>query len=76
MGLSKVISILIKFIWFITILLVITIDRNDFSMVSFTIILLLIISFITVVRSLNSRNEWRKIIEDGDVEIKDKIKFD
>ena len=76
MGLSKVISILIKFIWFITILLVITIDRNDFFMVSFTIILLLIISFITVVRSLNSRNEWRKIIEDGDVEIKDKIKFD
>ena len=76
MGLSKVISILIKFIWFITILLVVTIDRNDFSMVSFTIILLLIISFITVVRSLNSRNEWRKIIEDGDVEIKDKIKFD
>ena len=76
MGLSKVISILIKFMWFITILLVITIDRNDFSMVSFTIILLLIISFITVVRSLNSRNEWRKIIEDGDVEIKDKIKFD
>ena len=76
MGLSKVISILIKFIWFITILLVITIDRNDFSMVSFTIILLLIISFITVVRSLNSRNEWRKIIEDGDVDIKDKIKFD
>ena len=45
-------------------------------MVIFTIILLLIISFITVVRSLNSRNEWRKIIEDGDVEIKDKIKFD
>ena len=76
MGLSKVISILIKFIWFITILLVVTIDRNDFSMVSFTIILLLIISFITVVRSLNSRNEWREIIEDGDVEIKDKIKFD
>ena len=76
MGLSKVISILIKFIWFIIILLIITIDRNDFFMVSFTIILLLIISFITVVRSLNSRNEWRKIIEDGDVEIKDKIKFD
>ena len=76
MGLSKFISILIKFIWFIIILLVITIDRNDFFMVSFTIILLLIISFITVVRSLNSRNEWRKIIEDGDVEIKDKIKFD
>ena len=76
MGLSKIISILIKFIWFITILLVITIDRNDFFMVLFTIVLLLIISFITVVRSLNSRNEWREIIEDGDIEIKDKIKFD
>ena len=40
-----------------------------------TFITLLVLTIITVVRSLNSRNEWRKIIEDGHVEIKDKIKF-
>ena len=40
-----------------------------------TILLLLIISFITIIRSLNSRNEWRKMINDGDVEVKDEIKF-
>tara|TARA_B100001142_G_C14002894_1_gene527319 strand:- start:448 stop:558 length:111 start_codon:yes stop_codon:yes gene_type:complete len=34
------------------------------------------ISIITVIRSLNSRNEWREIIEDGGVEIKEKISFD
>ena len=36
---------------------------------------LIIISFVTIVRSLNSRNEWRKMINDGDVEVKDKINF-
>ncbi len=50
-------------------------DRDNIFIVSLTISLLIIISFITIVRSLNSRNEWRKIIEDGDVEIKDKIHF-
>ena len=44
-------------------------------MVSVTIFLLIITAIITVIRSLNSRNEWRQIIDDGDVEIKDKIKF-
>tara|TARA_Y100000994_G_C15695157_1_gene443082 strand:+ start:2471 stop:2605 length:135 start_codon:yes stop_codon:yes gene_type:complete len=44
-------------------------------MVIITIGLLFFITLITVIRSLVSRNEWREIIEDGDVEIKDKIKF-
>ena len=44
-------------------------------MVVCTISLLVILSFITILRSLDSRNQWRKIIEDGDVEIKDKIEF-
>mgnify|MGYP000668602483 CR=1 FL=1 len=44
-------------------------------MVIFTIVLLTILTFITFLRSIDSRNQWRKIIEDGDVEIKDKIEF-
>ena len=44
-------------------------------MVVFTILLLLFITTVTVIRSLNSRNEWRELIKDGDVEVKDKISF-
>ena len=58
------------------IFLIITIDRDNRLMVLSTILLLIIISTITIIRSINSRNEWRQIIDDGDVEIKDKIKFD
>ena len=64
-----------KLAWIATILLLVFLDKNNFYMVVASILLLLIVSFITVIRSLNSRNEWRQIIEDGDVEIKDKISF-
>ena len=50
-------------------------DRKNIFMVISTILLLLVISFVTIIRSLNSRNEWRKMINDGDVEVKDKINF-
>ena len=76
MSLSKIISLLIKLLWIVTFFLIITIDRDNRLMVLSTILLLIIISTITIVRSINSRNEWRQIIDDGDVEIKDKIKFD
>ena len=76
MSLSKIISLIIKFIWIVTFFLVITLDRDNKIMSLSTIILLILISLITIIRSLNSRNEWRQMIEDGDVEIKDKIKFD
>jgi len=76
MSISKIISLFIKIFWVLTFFLVITIDRNNNLMVIITIVLLIFISFITIIRSLNSRDEWRQIIDDGDVEIKDKIKFD
>ena len=76
MSISKIISLFIKIFWVLTFFLVITIDRNNNLMVITTIVLLIFISFITIIRSLNSRDEWRQIIDDGDVEIKDKIKFD
>ena len=76
MSLSKIISLLIKLLWIVTFFLIIIIDRDNKLMVLSTILLLIIISTITIIRSINSRNEWRQIIDDGDVEIKDKIKFD
>ena len=72
---QKVFNYIFKFIWILTFILLVFMDRDNIFIVSLTISLLIIISFITIVRSLNSRNEWRKIIEDGDVEIKDKIHF-
>ena len=41
-------------------------DRDNIFIVILTIFLLITISFITIIRSLNSRNEWRKIIEEGE----------
>ena len=73
---NKIISYVIKFIWFITFLLILFLDRKNHLWVYSTISLLIIISSITIIRSINSRNEWRKMIKDGDVEIKDKISFD
>ena len=76
MSIQKIISYFIKLFWIITLLLVLFLDRQNKIMVIVTISLLLLISLITILRSINSRNEWRQMIEDGEVEIKDKISFD
>ena len=66
---------IMKIMWALIFILIIFIDRNSKLMVITTIFLLLALTLITIIRSLISRNEWRKLIEDGDVEIKEKIKF-
>ena len=76
MSLSKIISLVIKLVWLLTFVLVVTIDRDNKLMKILTITLLILISLTTIIRSINSRNEWREMIEDGEVEIKDKISFD
>jgi len=65
----------IKLLWLFIFILIIFLDRDNNIMVMMTIIILIITTIITVLRSIVSRNEWRKLIEDGDVEIKEKIKF-
>jgi len=51
--------------------------NNSNSIYTIVIIFVLIVlTIITVIRAIESRNEWRRMIEDGDVEIKDKISFD
>ena len=66
---------LMKILWFFVLLLIVFFDRDNQLWAYLTIIFLLIATILTVLRALVSRNEWREIIEDGDVEIKDKIKF-
>ena len=50
--------------WLVLIILIIFLDRNNFIWVIGTIILLLLLSCIAVLRFLDSRNEWREIIEE------------
>ena len=40
-----------------------------------TIILLVILTIISVVRALESRNEWREMIKDGDVEAMEGLSY-
>ena len=69
-------TIFFRIIWLVLILSIFFIDRENLIMVSIFLILLFILTGITVVRVIESRNEWRRMIDDGDVEIKDKISFD
>ena len=69
-------TIIFRLIWLIAGLAVLFMDRNNFIHVIIVISILLILTTITILRALNSRNEWRKMIKDGEVEIKDKISFD
>ena len=75
MKLNTIFNYLFKVLWATVFILIIFINRDNQLMVICTISLLILLAFITILRSINSRNEWRKIIEDGDVEIKDKIQF-
>ena len=54
--------------WLVLIILIIFLDRNNLYWVIGTIILLLLLSCIAVLRFLDSRNEWRKIIEEESLE--------
>ena len=50
--------------WMVLIILIVFLDRNNLYWVVGTIILLLLLSGIAVLRFLDSRNEWRKIIQE------------
>ncbi len=69
-------TIFFRFTWLITLLTFTFIDRNNKMLVWTMIFILLLLTAITIIRTLISRNEWRKMIEDGEVEVKNKISFD
>ena len=66
-------TVFFRMIWLLLIISFFFIDRENMIMVSIWLILLFILTVITVIRVLESRNEWRKMIEDGDVEIKNHL---
>ena len=51
-----------RFLWVILILLLVFFDRHNFYWVICTIILLMLLSFLAILRALESRNEWREYI--------------
>ena len=69
-------TMLFRLLWFLTIISILFINTESKIMVYSVISILLILTTITVIRALESRNQWRRMIEDGDVEVKDKISFD
>ena len=50
--------------WVVVIILIVFLARNNLYWVVGTITLLLLLSGIAVLRFLDSRNEWRKIIQE------------
>ena len=60
----KIITKIYRTAWLVLIILIIFLDRNNLYWVIGTIILLLLLSCIAVLRFLDSRNEWREIIEE------------
>ena len=69
-------TFIFRLLWFVTIISIMFINTENRIMVYSVIAALLILTAITVIRSLESRNQWRRMIEDGEVEVKDKISFD
>ena len=59
-----------RFLWVCEILFLFFIDRNNIYMVFFALFFLFILTIMTVIRILESRNEWRKLINEGEVEVK------
>ena len=53
-----------RFIWFIFFVLLIFLDRDIMFNKILLIFSIIILSIITVFRILDSRNEWRKIMEE------------
>ncbi|SVB02453.1 uncharacterized protein METZ01_LOCUS155307 [marine metagenome] len=53
-----------RLFWLVLVLLVIFLDRQNHYWVIATILLLLLLSTLAVLRSLESRNQWRTFIKE------------
>ena len=79
-------TIIFRILWLIAIIMIILTDYyrpqekietspyNNYLLFS-TIILLVILTIISVIRALESRNEWREMIKDGDVEAMEGLSY-
>ena len=53
-----------RLLWLVLIISLIFIDRTNFYWVCITIALLICLSLLAVLRALESRNQWRKYIQE------------
>ena len=60
----KIFTKIYRFCWLLMVILIVFFDRNNTCQSWFSIALLLVLSFISVLRFLESRNEWRRIINE------------
>ena len=60
----NIITRIYRLSWLVLIVLLIFLDRQNHYWVITTLLLLLILSAIAVLRSIESRNEWRKFIKE------------
>ena len=56
-----------RFLWFLFFVLFIFIDRDSIYNKIFLICFIIILATITVFRILDSRNEWRKIVKEEEL---------
>ena len=52
------------------------VDNTTLVTTYIIIFILLFLTMITTIRALESRNQWRRMIDDGEVEVKEKMSFD
>ena len=69
-------TLFFRVLWFITITSIFFINRENILATYSIIFILILLTVITVIRAIESRNQWRRMIKEGDVEIKDRISFD
>ena len=60
----KIFTKIYRLSWLLMVILIVFFDRNNTYQSWFSIALLLVLSFISVLRFLESRNEWRRIIDE------------
>ena len=60
----KIFTKIYRFCWLLMVILIVFFDRENTYQSWFSIALLLVLSFISVLRFLESRNEWRRIINE------------
>ena len=60
----KIFTKIYRLSWLLMVILIVFFDRNNTYQSWFSIALLLVLSLISVLRFLESRNEWRRIIEE------------
>jgi len=66
-------TIFFRILWILLISSFVYFDRENILIVCIQLISLFLLTSITILRIIESRNEWREIIKDGDIEIKNHL---